>query len=89
MMYLLMAKLADNVQLWQSMKIYYFFQVGRPSNVPQAQPLIEQFEKEAQQYARIYVASIHSDLGEDDIKRYRNKCSQDICIYSSDKKNYY
>lgn len=44
--------------------------VGRPSNVPQAQPLIEQFEKEAQQYARIYVASIHPDLGEDDIKRY-------------------
>ena len=47
-------------------------QVGRPSNVPQAQPLIEQFEKEAQQYARIYVASIHPDLGEDDIKRYLN-----------------
>lgn len=43
--------------------------VGRPSNVPQAQPLIEQFEREAQQYARIYVASIHPDLGEDDIKR--------------------
>ncbi|CAB4003510.1 poly(U)-binding-splicing factor PUF60-like isoform X2, partial [Paramuricea clavata] len=42
--------------------------VGRPSNVPQAQPLIEQFEREAQQYARIYVASIHPDLGEDDIK---------------------
>lgn len=49
--------------------VLVFFQVGRPSNVPQAQPLIEQFEREAQQYARIYVASIHPDLGEDDIKR--------------------
>lgn len=42
--------------------------VGRPSNVPQAAPLIEQFEQEAKKYARIYVASVHADLAEDDIK---------------------
>lgn len=42
--------------------------VGRPSNVPQAAPLIEQFEQEAKKYARIYVASVHPDLAEDDIK---------------------
>ena len=43
--------------------------VGRPSNVPQAAPLIEQFEQEAKKYARIYIASVHPDLGEEDIKR--------------------
>ncbi|EDO46306.1 predicted protein, partial [Nematostella vectensis] len=42
--------------------------VGRPSNVPQAAPLIEQFEQEAKKYARIYIASVHPDLLEDDIK---------------------
>ncbi|CAH3125924.1 unnamed protein product [Porites lobata] len=42
--------------------------VGRPSNVPQAAPLIEQFEQEAKKYARIYIASVHPDLGEEDIK---------------------
>ncbi|XP_031575349.1 poly(U)-binding-splicing factor PUF60-like isoform X3 [Actinia tenebrosa] len=42
--------------------------VGRPSNVPQAAPLIEQFEQEAKKYARIYIASVHPDLHEDDIK---------------------
>ena len=47
-----------------------WLQVGRPSNVPQAAPLIEQFEQEAKKYARIYVASVHPDLAEDDIKRW-------------------
>ena len=44
--------------------------VGRPSNVPQAAPWIEQILEEARQYARIYVSSIHPDLTESDIKRY-------------------
>ncbi|XP_076461353.1 poly(U)-binding-splicing factor PUF60-like [Babylonia areolata] len=42
--------------------------VGRPSNMPQAQPIIEQLAIEATQYNRIYVASIHLDLSESDIK---------------------
>lgn len=42
--------------------------VGRPSNVPQAAPWIEQILQEAREYARIYVSSIHPDLTETDIK---------------------
>ncbi|XP_057307657.1 poly(U)-binding-splicing factor PUF60-like isoform X2 [Hydractinia symbiolongicarpus] len=42
--------------------------VGRPSNVPQAAPWIEQILEEARQYARIYISSIHPDLTETDIK---------------------
>ncbi|XP_066156513.1 poly(U)-binding-splicing factor half pint isoform X2 [Euwallacea fornicatus] len=42
--------------------------VGRPSNMPQAQAVIDEIQEEAKQYNRIYVASIHSDLNEDDIK---------------------
>lgn len=44
--------------------------VGRPSNMPQAQTVIDEIQEEAKQYNRIYVASIHPDLTEDDIKRY-------------------
>lgn len=44
-------------------------QVGRPSNMPQAQPIIEQLAMEATHFNRIYVASIHSDLSESDIQR--------------------
>lgn len=42
--------------------------VGRPSNMPQAQSVIDEIQEEAKQYNRIYVASIHPDLTEDDIK---------------------
>lgn len=42
--------------------------VGRPSNMPQAQNVIDEIQEEAKQYNRIYVASIHPDLVEDDIK---------------------
>lgn len=42
--------------------------VGRPSNVPQAAPWIDQILDEARQYARIYISSIHPDLTETDIK---------------------
>ncbi|XP_066915151.1 poly(U)-binding-splicing factor PUF60-like isoform X1 [Clytia hemisphaerica] len=42
--------------------------VGRPSNVPQAAPWIDQILEEARAYARIYVSSIHPDLTEVDIK---------------------
>ena len=44
-------------------------QVGRPSNMPQAQPIIERLAEEAKHYNRIYVSSIHHDLTENDIKR--------------------
>lgn len=42
--------------------------VGRPSNMPQAAPIIEQIMVEARTYNRIYVASIHPDLTESDIQ---------------------
>ncbi|CAF0785665.1 unnamed protein product [Adineta steineri] len=42
--------------------------VGRPSNMPQAQPIIDQLTEEAKNYNRIYVASIHPDLTEVDIQ---------------------
>ncbi|XP_028026587.1 poly(U)-binding-splicing factor half pint [Bombyx mandarina] len=42
--------------------------VGRPSNMPQAQAVIDEIQEEAKQFNRIYVASIHPELTEDDIK---------------------
>lgn len=42
--------------------------VGRPSNMPQAQPIVDSIIVEAKKYNRIYVASIHMDLNESDIK---------------------
>ncbi|XP_045501519.1 poly(U)-binding-splicing factor half pint isoform X2 [Colias croceus] len=42
--------------------------VGRPSNMPQAQAVIDEIQEEAKQYNRIYVASVHPELTEDDIK---------------------
>lgn len=36
--------------------------------MPQAQSVIDEIQEEAKQYNRIYVASIHPDLTEDDIK---------------------
>ena len=44
------------------------FQVGRPSNIGQAQPIIDQLAEEARAFNRIYVASVHPDLSDDDIK---------------------
>ncbi|XP_058488532.1 poly(U)-binding-splicing factor PUF60a isoform X4 [Solea solea] len=42
--------------------------VGRPSNIGQAQPIIDQLAEEARAFNRIYIASLHSDLSDDDIK---------------------
>ena len=42
--------------------------VGRPSNMPQAQPIIDQLTEEAKTYSRIYVASIHQELSEQDVQ---------------------
>eukprot|EP00102_Acyrthosiphon_pisum_P020270 XP_016657480.1 PREDICTED: poly(U)-binding-splicing factor half pint-like [Acyrthosiphon pisum] len=43
--------------------------VGRPSNMPQAQSVIDEIWEEAKQYYNfVYVASIHLNLTEDDIK---------------------
>lgn len=43
-------------------------QVGRPSNMPQAQPIIEMVTQEAKDYHRVYVASVHPDLSEQDLR---------------------
>lgn len=42
--------------------------VGRPSNMPQAQPIIAQLAEEAKSYNRIFVTSIHADLCESDVQ---------------------
>jgi len=42
--------------------------VGRPSNMPQAQPVIDEIMEESRHYNRIYIASVHPDLTEEDIK---------------------
>ncbi|OQV11918.1 Poly(U)-binding-splicing factor half pint [Hypsibius exemplaris] len=42
--------------------------VGRPSNMPQAQPLVEEILAEAALGSRIFIASIHPDIGEEDLK---------------------
>lgn len=43
--------------------------VGRPSNMPQAQQVIDEIQEEAKSYNRIYISSIHPELTEEDIKR--------------------
>jgi len=42
--------------------------VGRPSNMPQAQQVIEEIQQEALEYNRVYIGGVHKDLGQDDIK---------------------
>ena len=42
--------------------------VGRPSNMPQAQPIIDQLTEEAKTYNRIYLASVHPELSESDVQ---------------------
>lgn len=46
--------------------------------MPQAQAVIDEIQEEAKQYNRIYVASIHPDLNEEDIKRYVFECA--LCL---------
>jgi hypothetical protein len=38
--------------------------------MPQAQSVIDEIIQEARGYNRIFIASIHADLTEEDIKRY-------------------
>lgn len=42
--------------------------VGRPSNMPQAAPIIEQIMEEAKTCNRIFIASVHPELSDEDIK---------------------
>lgn len=41
--------------------------VGRPSNIPQAAPVIQQIQEECKQKNRIYLSNIHTDLSETEI----------------------
>uniref|UniRef100_A0AC35FBP7 RRM domain-containing protein n=1 Tax=Panagrolaimus sp. PS1159 TaxID=55785 RepID=A0AC35FBP7_9BILA len=43
-------------------------QLGRPQAMPQAQPIIDMIMTEARKYHRIYVASVHEDLNENDLR---------------------
>ena len=42
--------------------------VGRPSNMPQAQAIIEDIQRDAQNYNRVYIGGVHKDLSVEDIK---------------------
>lgn len=41
--------------------------VGRPSNMPQAKPVIEQIQEECKQNNRIYVSNVHPDLNSQEV----------------------
>lgn len=41
--------------------------VGRPSNMPQAAPIIQQIQEECKSNNRIYIANIHPDLSEQEL----------------------
>lgn len=57
--------------------------------MPQAQAVIDEIQEEAKSYNRIYIASIHADLTEEDIKRFFNtivllfKHDTYVCILSA------
>lgn len=58
-----------HTQQGSNVKYFVYLQVvGRPSNMPQAQSVIDEITEESKHYNRIYIASIHQDLTEDDIK---------------------
>lgn len=42
--------------------------MGRSSNMPQIQPIIERLMEEARPHNRVYVASVHADLNESDLQ---------------------
>jgi len=42
--------------------------IGRPTNMPQSMPIVEEIVRTSQKSSRIYVSSIHSDLTTEDIK---------------------
>lgn len=42
--------------------------VGRPSNMPQSHPMIDQILEESKTSKRIYISSVHEDLTVDDLK---------------------
>jgi len=50
--------------------------------MPQAQPIIERILEESKMYNRIYISSIHEDLGEADIKRFVDPAEilSDFCM---------
>ena len=62
-------QLLEDFDFWLKSAIRLLLKVGRPSNMPQAQSIIEGLLEEATKYNRIYVTSIHSDLTENDIQR--------------------
>ncbi|CAB3410720.1 unnamed protein product [Caenorhabditis bovis] len=45
-----------------------FQETRMPQNMPQAQPIIDMVQKDARKYFRVYVASVHPDLSETDLK---------------------
>ncbi len=48
--------------------IFVSEQTGRPNNAPQAMLMVDRMQQLASQYARLYVAGIHSELTETDVR---------------------
>jgi len=65
---LCLADIADITDMFWNFSLCAVSQVGRPSNIGQAQPIIDQLAEEARAFNRIYVASVHPDLSDEDIK---------------------
>jgi len=42
--------------------------VGKPTNLPQTQPVIDQIIAESHEHHRVFVASVHPDLSEAELK---------------------
>ncbi|KAF0046376.1 hypothetical protein F2P81_000009 [Scophthalmus maximus] len=53
---------------WDSVTMKH--KVGRPSNIGQAQLIIDQLAEEVRAYNRIYIASVHPDLSDEDITSF-------------------
>ncbi|CAD6193240.1 unnamed protein product [Caenorhabditis auriculariae] len=64
----LLAQESMNGQLMGGRNLKVNSMVGRPTNMPQAQPIIEMVQQDARKYFRVYVASVHPDLSESDLK---------------------
>ena len=57
--------------------------------MPQAQPIIDQLTEEAKNYNRIYVASIHQDLTENDIKSVFEAFGNESIFFMNDVISFY
>ena len=61
-------KVSLELSCYNSSSSIIYIQVGRLSNIGQAQHFIQQFAQEASKYNRVYISNIHSNIQDDDIR---------------------